>query len=283
MSFNKVFTILFAWLMSNHAFAQYKGTSFAEATKTKKASIVCLFSETPGYIISDDKGGAKGMLPEMMNSFASYIKKNNDIDITYSYQPFKKNTAIGEIFKIVDAAQDGVFGLVFVFITDERKKTLTFSDAIFQSPSFLLTSNKVTEVVSEKEAPEKLKGFTAYANEGNFYEDKFKELKSKMLPDLKIEHFKTYGVANIGETIAKDKAMLYVDISGFLYAVDHKLPFRNHKVLQFTTPMGIQLSEQNTWKDAFNKFLASGYLKSGEFKKTVANNLGYPTLNLLRI
>jgi Ca2+-binding EF-hand superfamily protein len=53
--------------------------------------------------------------------------------------------------------------------------------------------------------------------------------------------------------------------------------------LQLSTPMGITLSKQSSWKDSFNKFLQSGFLKSNEFKKIVADNLGHPTLNLLKI
>jgi hypothetical protein len=262
--------------------AQHAGTSLAEAMQTKKAKLVCLYSVTPGYIVTADKG-TKGMLPEIMTSFAAYVKKNHAIDVTYDYQSFKKDTPITEIFESINKSGDGVFGLVFVFITDERKKTLTFSEPIFQSPSFLLTANSVPDIPSQNDIASRLKGFTAYVNQGNFFEDKLKDLKSKSLPDLKIGYFKTYGVTNISETIAKDKAMLYVDISGLLYAIDKKLPFKNHKILQFTTPMGMTLSAQNSWKDVFNKFLTSGYLKSSEFKKNVSNNLGFPTLNLLKI
>jgi hypothetical protein len=277
-SFLAIVFFLFA-LVGN---AQTAGTSFAEANQTKKAKIICSYSETPGYI-TGDKGAAKGVLPEIMNSYAAYLKKNNNIDITLSYQPFKKDTPITQIFETVNNAGDGVFGLVFVFITDERKKTLNFSEPIFESPSFLITSNKVPDIASAKEVSDKLKGFTAYANQGNYFEDRFRELKSKSLPDLKIDYFKSYGVSNISETISKDKAMLYVDISGLLYVMDKKLPFKNHKVLQLSTPMGITLSKQNSWKDSFNKFLQDGFLKSSEFKKIIADNLGHPTLNLLKL
>ncbi len=94
-----------------------------------------------------------------------------------------------------------------------------------------------------------------------------------MLPDLKIEYFKSYNALNISETIAKDKSMLYVDISGFLYAMKQKTPFKNHKVLQLSTPMGILLSKQSSWEDSFNRFLQSGFVKSTEFKKIIADNL----------
>jgi len=269
--------------LSNVSFAQYEGTSFTEALKSKQAKLICLYSETPGYIESTGKEGAKGMLPAIMNSFAGHMQKKHGIRINYSYEAIKNNTPIPEIFGIVNNSHDGVFGLVFVFITDERKKLVTFSEPIFQSPSFLITANSVPDILSSNEIPEKLKGFTAYVNEGNFFEDRFKTLKTKSLPDLKISYFKSYGVSNISETIAKPKAMLYVDISGFLYAMKKKLPFKNHKLMQFTTPMGVPFSKPNTWKDEFNTFLQSGYLKSAEFKKIVADNLGYPTLNLLKI
>ena len=282
MGLKKLIAVLLFLLIAPSMLAQQAGTSLSEAMQTKKAKLVCLYSITPGYIATAD-AGAKGMLPEIMSSFASYVKKNQGIDITYDYRPFKKDMPIAEIFESINKSGDGVFGLVFVFITEERKKTLTFSDPIFQSPSFLLTSNSVADITSQNDVANRLKGFTAYVNQGNFFEDKLKELKAKSLPDLKISYFKTYGVANISETIAKDKAMMYVDISGLLYAMDNKLPFKNHKLLQFTTPMGVTLSPQNTWRDLFNKFLTSGYLKSTEFKKTVSSNLGYPTLNLLKI
>jgi ABC-type amino acid transport substrate-binding protein len=275
--------LLASVLIVCHCNAQVQGTTFAEATQMKKGKLVCRFSETPGYITAGDKGTAKGMLPEIMTSYAAYLKRNHNIDVSFVYEPFKKDTPITEIFENVNNSGDGVFGLVFVFITEERKKTLNFSSTIFESPSFLLTSSSAPELTSTKDVKEKLQGYTAYANQGNYFEDRFKELKVKNLPDLKIEYFKTYGVSNIGETIAKDKAMLYVDISGLLYAMDKKLPFKSHKVLQLSTPMGITLSKQNSWKDSFNKFLQSGFLKGNEFKKIVVDNLGHPTLNLLKI
>ncbi|MGC4023544.1 MAG: transporter substrate-binding domain-containing protein [Cyclobacteriaceae bacterium] len=263
--------------------AQFAGTSFAEANQTKKAKLVCTFSETPGYISSVDKGAPVGVLPEIMNSYVAYLKKNNGIDVKLDYQPFKKDAPIAEIFDKVGKSGDGVFGLVFVFITEERKKTLNLSAPIFESPSFLLTSSTAPDVSSMSDVKEKFKGYTAYVNQGNFYEDRFKELKARTLSDLKIDYFKTYNVLNILETVAKDQAMLYVDISGFLYASKNRLAFKSHKVLQLSTPMGIVLSKQNAWKDSFNKFLQDGFVKSNEFKKIVADNLGYRTFSLLKL
>lgn len=282
MDLKKMHPLCLLVLMTGSLMAQHAGTPFSEAMQTKKAKLVCLYSITPGYIVTADNG-ATGMLPEMMTSFAAYVKKNHNIDVTYDYVPFKKDTPIAEIFETINKSNDGTFGLVLAFITDERKKTLNFSEPIFMSPSFLITANTVGDIASQSDIATQLKGFTAYVNQGNFFENKFRELKSKSLPDLKIAYFKTYGVANISETIAKDKAMLYVDISGFLYAMDKKLPFKNHKLLQFTTPMAVTLAAQNSWKDVFNKFLTSGYLKGTEFKKNVSNNLGFATLNLLKI
>ena len=264
--------------------AQFTGTSFAEATQTKKANLVCVYSETPGYITSSaNKAKPVGMLPEIMTSYAAYLKKNNNIEVSYSYQAFKKDTPIADIFDKVNNSQDGVFGLVFIFITDERKKTLNMSSTIFESPSFLLTSNTVPDIATAEEVPAKLKGFTAYVNQGNFFEDRFKELKAKSLPDMKIAYFNSYNANNISETIAKDKAMLYVDISGFLQASKSRLPFKSHKVLQLSTPMGIIFSKKSTWDDSFNKFLQSGFVRSTEFRKIVADNLGLHVFNLLKI
>jgi hypothetical protein len=183
----------------------------------------------------------------------------------------------------VTASKDGVFGLVFIFITEERKKTMNMSSTIFESPSFLITPNSAPDVKSMDDVASKLKGFTAYVNQGNFFEDRFKELKAKSLPDLKIGYFKSYNVSNIAETMSKDKSMMYVDISGFLHASKNRLPFKSHKVLQLSTPMGIIFSKQSTWDDSFNKFLQSGFVKSNDFKKIVADNLGVHTFNLLKL
>ncbi len=269
-------------LVVSYSIAQYAGTSFAEASQTKKATLACVYSETPGYITSGDKGPV-GVLPQIMASFSEYVKKNNGIDITYNYQPFKKDAPISEIFEKVTNSKDGVFGLVFVFITPERKKTLNLSAPIFESPSFLLTSNKSPDVNSLEEASQKLKGYTAYVNKGNFFEDRLKELKTKTLPDLKIDYFASYNVYNITETVSKEKAMLYVDISGLQYATKNRLAFKNHKVLNLSTPMGIFFSGKSSWDDVFNKFLQSGFLKTNEFKKIIADNLGYRTFRLLKL
>lgn len=279
----RICCLLFSLMATTNLLAQYSGTSFAEANQTKKANLVCVYSETPGYITSSDKDIPVGMLPEIMKSYAAYLKKNNGIDVTYSFQPFKKDTPINEIFDKVTTSKDGVFGLVFIFITEERKRTMNMSSSIFESPSFLLTSNTVPDIKSNSDVSSTLKGFTAYVNQGNFFEDRFKELKAKSLPDLKIAYFKSYNVSNISETLAKDKAMLYVDISGFLHASKNRLPFKSHKLLQLSTPMGIIFSKQSTWDDSFNKFLQSGFVKSTEFKKIVADNLGHHTFSLLKL
>jgi hypothetical protein len=278
----KTFLVLMSVVTIN-TYAQFTGTTFAEAAQSKKANLVCVYSETPGYITSNAaKGKPAGMLPEIMTAYAAYLKQNNNIDVTYTFQAFKKDTPINEIFDKVNGSGDGVFGLVFIFITEERKKTLNMSSTIFESPSFLLTSNTVPDITAMGEVPTKLKGFTAYVNQGNFFEDRFKELKAKTLHDLNIAYFKSYNANNISETIAKEKAMLYVDISGFLAASKSRLPFKSHKVLQLSTPMGIILSKKSTWDDSFNKFL-SGFTKSTEFRKVVADNLGLHVFNLLKI
>lgn len=275
--------ISFALVVAKKSHGQYAGTSFAEASQTKKANLVCVFSETPGYITSIDKGSPVGMLPEIMKSYAAYLKKNNGIDVAYSFQPFKKDTPINEIFDRVTASKDGVFGLVFIFITEERKRVMNMSSTIFESPSFLLTPNTVPDLKTMDDVSSNLKGFTAYVNQGNFFEDRLKELKTKSLPDLKISYFKSYNVSNISETLGKEKSMLYVDISGFLHASKSRLPFKSHKILQLSTPMGIIFSKESTWDDTFNKFLQSGFVKSNEFKKIVADNLGHHTFNLLKL
>jgi putative glutamine transport system substrate-binding protein len=274
--------ILFVLALAINTYSQFEGTTFADAKQTKKANLVCVYSETPGYITSGEKG-AVGMLPEIMKAYAAYLKKNNGIDVTYSYQSFKKDTPIDQIFDKVTASKDGVFGLVFIFITEKRKRKMNMSSPIFESPSFLLTSNTVPDLKSMSDIPSQLKGFTAYVNQGNFFEDQFKDLKEKSLPDLKIDYFKSYNVSNISETLAKEKAMLYVDISGFLHASKSRLPFKSHKLLQLSTPMGIIFSKQSTWDDSFNSFLQSGFTQSTEFKKIVADNLGRHTFSLLKL
>jgi len=279
---NGAFPFVLVYLMSTACLFAQNATPFSEALQTKKATLACVYSETPGYITSTDKG-ATGVLPQLMNAFRDYEKKNRGIDIALSYQPVKKNAPITEIFESVSNSNDGVFGLIFVFITPERKKTVNLSEPVFESPSFLITSDKAPDVNSLEEVSQKLKGYTAYVNKGNFFEDRLKELKQKTLPDLKIEYFTGYNVNNINETIAKQKAMMYVDISGLKHATKNRLPIKNHKVLNLSTPMGIIFSKQSTWDDEFNKFLRSGFLKSTEFKKIMSDNLGSSTLNLLKL
>jgi len=279
---NSLFLLVFVFV-SFITNAQFAGTTYDQAMKTKKATLVCLYSETPGYITSVDGKAPVGVLPEIMNAFVKQQKATSGIDITLDYQSFKKDMPITEIFSTVTRSKDGVFGLVFIFMTEERKRTLNFSSPIFESPSFLLTKSNVPDLSSKKDASEKLKGFTAYANQGNYYHDRFTDMKATLLPDLKIDFFKTYSSTNITETVKKDNAMVYVDISGLLYTMDKKVPFKNHKELQIATPSGLILSENNSWKKPFNQFLQSGFLKSDEFKKIIADNLGYRTLNLLKL
>jgi ABC-type amino acid transport substrate-binding protein len=277
-----LFCLALQFVFAITSFAQFSGTSFSEAQQTKKASIVCLYSQTPGYIENANQK-IQGLLPEIMNAFAAYIKKKHNINVSYKYESFKNNTPLQDIFHSINTSNDGVVGLIFIFITEERKKTLNFSSTIFESPSFLITSNNVPDITSEKEIGEKLKGFTAYVNKGNLYEDRFKDLKAKHLPDLKIDYLKTYGASNTTEVLNKDKSMQYVDISGLLYLMDNKSPMKNHKLLQFSIPMGITFSPKNSWTAEFNKFLTEGFLKSSEFKKMVADNLGLPTMRMLKI
>ncbi|MEO7990070.1 MAG: ABC transporter substrate-binding protein [Chryseolinea sp.] len=283
MMMRRSLCLLVFTIMSFISKAQLASTAYEQALKTKKAMLICMYSETPGYITSVEGKSPVGVLPEIMNAFVKHQKTTNNIDIALDYQPFKKNTSITEIFSAVTQSKDGVFGLVFIFMTEERKRTLHFSSPIFESPSFLLTKSNVPTINSKKEATEKWKDFTAYANQGNYYHDKFTELKATALPDLKIEFFKSYTPNNITETIVKDKAMVYVDISGLLYAMEKNVPFKNHKALQIATPSGIILSKNNSWQKPFNQFLESGFLKSPEFKKIIADNLGLPTLSFLKL
>jgi hypothetical protein len=280
---SRIFFLVICCVASFLTHAQFSGTSFADAQKSKKAALVCLYSLTPGYIERGNDGVAKGLLPEIMKAFASYEKKKNSIEISYQYEPVKNNTPMNEIFKAVHTSDDGVIGLIFVFITEDRKKNYNFSSTIFESPSFLITPSNVADITSEEDARTKLKGFTAYVNKGNFYEDRFKDLKSKYVPDLKIEYLKTYSATNSVDVLGKEKSAQYVDISGLLYLLDNKIAMKNQKALQFSIPMGITFSAKSSWITEFNTFLADGFLKGSDFKKIVADNLGVATMRMLKL
>lgn len=277
-----ILAFLFCSFLFHFAKAQLSGTSLTEATRTNKATLTCPYSESPGYIMSISKSAPQGLLPDIMAAFATYMKDKYGMDIQYTYQSVKPNTPLAQTLQNITTAGDGVFGLIFIFMTEERRKTLTFSSPIFNSPSFLLTSNSTPVITSVEEAATILKGHTAYTNQGNLYDSKFKELK-KSVPGLGIEYWQSYGTTNISPTLLKDKTLLYVDITGMLYATKNRLLFKNQKFFQFTMPMGIIFPQSTTWKKPFDEFLASGFLKSSQFKKIVANNLGYPTLQFLQL
>ncbi len=259
--------------------AQIKGDTYAQAQSTKKANLVYVFSNTPGFMYANGSSYA-GICVDIMGEFEKYVKAKHGISISSTYRR-EPNDYFQKMLQDVRVAQGGVFGLGNITITEARKKQYTFSPAFINNISLLITHKSAPSLQKIEDIATVFKGMKGYAVKGSTNEARMLEIKRKYYPDLQIVYVKS--IPGAVKMVEEDpKSFTNADFTYYLDGVKKKKPIKRHVAgASGSEEFGILMPKNNDWAPVLADFLNSGFLTSPTYKAIIRKHLGESAIKLL--
>ena len=284
MKGRKLFTlvVLICTLIGTSWSQGLTGDSWASAKQKKSGNVVVTYTHAPKF--SEVLGGQrKGLCFDIMNNFVEYVKSKYDVTLNIDYKDLNDPRDFDLFLNTVQVSNGGVFGLGDVTITEARKRIFNFSNPYFSNVAILATNNTVPNLTSIANISKEFAGKTALIQNGTTHQDRVKSIKAKYYPGLNIETTKGFTEAN--EKVAKDpNYFTYIDFSTYLDVVSKRIPLKRHEAGdQKNEDFGFLMPKSSDWAPVFNEFLAAdgGFIKSVEYRKLLADNLGSHVLKLM--
>lgn len=278
MSWKLLCSLLLA-CVTLHANAQLKGDTFADAKAKKIANVTYHYIETPGFSEFKD-GKGSGLCVDLMNAFAKWLKEHEGIDLkpTHSARDAKN---FASFMNAVQAGQGGVFGLGNITISEERKKTYTFSPPFITNFSLLVTHKDAPNLQSMEQISTTFAGMQAITVPKTLNEKWIADLKEKQYPGLQIKYVNSSGEM-VDALMNSPKLFANMDFTYYLMAVQRGLPLKRHPASdESTESFGIIMPKNSDWAPVMARFLTEAYKTSPEYRKMLSDNLGPNALKLL--
>lgn len=261
--------------------AQLVGDTFAAAKKSKSATWVITYSDSPGLASMDADGKPDGVCFDLMDAFASHIKTKTGIAVTLKYQT--ENASDFTLFlKNVKEAKGGVFGLSNTTITQERKKAYRFSPPFIKNISMLISNSKAPDLKELKNISTAFADFTAVTIKGSTNEARILSIRDKYYPKMSIEYVSSFAKA-IERVAAEPKTFSCLDFTYYLKAVQSKKPIKRQTVGdEEGEEFGILMPLSNDWSEQLTGFMNAEFLSSPQFNKIITGHLGQNVLKFTR-
>ncbi|MDN5201302.1 transporter substrate-binding domain-containing protein [Fulvivirgaceae bacterium BMA10] len=260
--------------------AQLKGDTYAKAKAQKKGVITYAYVNTPGFIEKSSDGKMKGLLVETMKKFEEYVKTKEGIALTVKFVGTPKDD-FKKMMDDVKQGSGGVFGLSNITITQARMKYYRFSPAYISNKSVVVSNKSVPTLTKLNDISSTFKGKEAIIIKGGTYDFRIQDIKKAYYPTLKVGYLPSE--MEILKKISQDQnAFTIVDFIYYLRGIQDKLPIKRHPSGDGEKEeFGVIMPKSNDWSPLLKDFFNSGFLRSSEYRKIIADNLGTTALQLI--
>ncbi|NMM47135.1 transporter substrate-binding domain-containing protein [Marinigracilibium pacificum] len=275
--FKRSLWLFFIAISTFYSFGQT--TSFAEAKVKEKGQLNYYYDTNPGFI-NVSSGTQSGICADILTEFEKWVKAEYGITLVTNYVP-TKNESFSIFLEKVKNGGAGIIGVGGVTITEERKKSYSFSHPYINNISIMVTHSSVPSLRSPEEMASKFSNMIALSVRGTTNEKTLLELKKKYFPSMRIEYMPSSNL--LGEKISKDpKYFSIVDLGFFLVSLKEYRSVKPQPALnESNDKFGFIMPKDSDWAPILSKFIKEVYLNSSDYRKSIASNLGAPALKLL--
>ncbi|MEP5610984.1 MAG: transporter substrate-binding domain-containing protein [Cyclobacteriaceae bacterium] len=269
-------SILAVWTVLNVS-GQLSGSTYQESKQSKKANFVYVYDGIPGFAELKDNQ-ASGLVVDLMRDFEAYLKNKEGIEVSTQ---FVLKDDFSEFLGDVKTARGAVFGLSNISISEERKKSYTFSPPYLDNVSLLLSNGKVNTLSELGKIADEFAGMVAYSLPSSSYLRRLNEIKSKYYPNLKIVTVPTE--AEVLEKLRTDEnAFAILDVNYYIDVLKKKENIKRHPVGDLKDDQfGILMPKNSDWEPVLSSFLNSELIGSSRYSQIISDNLGSSALRLL--
>lgn len=243
--------------------------TWAQALKTKKATLYIYWYESRPFIYQDQNGEMKGIEHEILTGFKDYVREKYRVDLTLQWKETQnfENTYL----TVCNEKLPGAFGVSAFSITQKRKERVKFTLPYMPDISVLISSKNIPIVQNGEEFDKIFSGLEAITIKGTTYEEDLHKLKAERGIDFKMRYVPSY--QNILATISgSESAFGVIDLPTYMVDLNKNagmsvnrqniVPFKREG-LAFITPLN------SDWAEPVNE-----YLSGGKFQLTIDPIMG---------
>lgn len=275
---NKIIAVLLIALTSFGLNAQ-TGDTFANALKTKKASLTYIYSEAPGFA-AEKNGKVQGVCVDIMGDFEFFLLDKYGITVKSTMNKQHANNFTNYL-NAVKKSTNGVFGLSNTTITQKRKASYNFSPPYITNIGMILSNDALPTLSDISNISEVFAGKKAMTVKGSTNEEQILKLKEKYYPDLTIEYVNSFEEC-MNKITNNTDYFANLDFTYYLEALNTKKSIKRHPAGDQTAEeFGIILPKNSDWVKPFQEFLTEEYRTSASYRKIIAQHLGPNALKLL--
>lgn len=173
-------------LLSLTTIAQTSGVkSWAEARTSHQAVLPVYWFESRPFIYENANGQLTGIEHDLIQSFAGYVKKNYNVDLTIKWI---EATGFQNVFDRVQKSKTPCLGASAFSITRERKEKVNFSPPYMPDIMVMISNKNVPMAESAEDFLKTFSRLTAITIEGTTYERDLKSLKQNLELGFNLEY-----------------------------------------------------------------------------------------------
>ncbi|HMV07379.1 MAG TPA: ATP-binding protein [Cyclobacteriaceae bacterium] len=243
--------------------------TWAEAQKTKKATLYIYWYESRPFIYRNENGQMEGIEQEILTGFKDYVKEKYHVDVTLQWKETQnfENTYL----TVCNEQLPGAFGVSAFSITQKRKERVKFTLPYMPDISVVISSKNIPIVQNGEEFDKIFSGLEAITIKGTTYEEDLHKLKAERGIDFKMRYVPSY--QNILATISgSENAFGVIDLPTYMVDLNKNagmsvnrqniVPFKREG-LAFITPLN------SDWGQPVDE-----YLSGGKFQLTIDPIMG---------
>ena len=237
--------------------APLSGDAFQVAEEMGQGRVTVVYVPADGFAYEGDDGRLTGVTVEILRDFANWVHEEHEFQLELDFQ---EETDWSRFYDDVRDAEEGVFGIGNVTITDERWEEIAFSPPYMTNVAVLISHEDVPELESMADIPETFQGMTAVPFEGTLHEERILEVRDEHWPELEIEPVDSND-AIIERVASGDGYFGWIDIYNYWRERDEE-PLRRHPVGDDAAEeFGIIMPLGSDWVPEMEAF----FLEDGEY------------------
>ena len=258
-----------------------KGTTYTEAQRTGKGTLIYTYVTTPGFCEPDAQGNLQGLSVDIMDAFVDWVSVKKGISLTREVRTRGDAASFTNFMAGINGGEGGVFGLGNITITTERQRKYHMSEPILPNVTIMISNNQVPTLQRMEDLPNTFDGFTCYIVTGTTNAAHMRKVAAQYYPGLKFVE-----VASSEECLERvqsdAKSFTNLDFTYYLAIFKRGLALKRHPVGdESAEQLGVIMPKSNDWAPVFNEFLTSGFLDSPEYRTILAKHLRRDVLELL--
>lgn len=260
-----VIFIIFAFFANNTS-----ANNWDDILENGSGKVTIYYFPSKPFVYRDEFGKLRGIEKEILDSFFRFLEKKYEVKI---FQDWVEVNAFENLVENVMEGKENAFGVSNISRTEDRAKSVGFSNAYMPDVSVLITHISVPFLKDSLTLINSIKGYEAATIANTTYELDLRSLERNY--GLKFDHIEAASEANIIQLVSKKKKIIgYVGLPFYVIEINKGIQVKRQGDFQVKRDGYRFIYQKNKgWEKPVKNYFDS-YLYKAEADKIIRKYLG---------